>query len=132
MRAADAARRWAETWQRSWEALDAEPIVALYADDCTYVSQPFREPERGRDGARDYVSGAFADESEVRAWFGRPIVDGRRAAVPWWAALREAGEDVTLAGTSVLVFDAEGLVTAQWDAWNMTPGRREPPEGWGR
>ena len=130
MRTADAARRWGATWQRSWEALDPEPIIALYADDCAYVSQPFREPERA--GARSYVSGAFADESDVRAWFGEPIVDGNRAAMPWWAALREAGEEVTLAGTSVLTFDAGGLVIAQWDAWNMTPGRREPPEGWGR
>ena len=127
-----AAARWASTWQRCWEALDADHIVALYADDATYSSQPFREVYRGRAGVREYVAGAFADESDVRAWFGEPVVDGDRAAVGWWAALREAGQQVTLAGTSTLRFDANGLVSDQWDAWNMTVGRTEPPGGWGR
>jgi len=87
---------------------------------------------RGRDGVREYVSGAFADESEVRAWFGEPIVEGDRASIEWWAALREADEEVTLAGTSVLRFDADGLVTDQRDTWNLTVDRRDPPDGWGR
>ncbi|MGH2427450.1 MAG: nuclear transport factor 2 family protein [Candidatus Limnocylindria bacterium] len=129
-----AALRWAETWQPCWEALDAEPIVALYAEDAVYSSQPFREHYHGRQGARDYVSGAFGDEAKVRAWFGTPIVDGdgEHAAIEWWAALLEAGEEVTLAGTSVLRFDAHGLVVEQRDTWNMTPARLDPPQGWGR
>jgi hypothetical protein len=128
----EAARAWAATWQRGWEALDADPIVALYAENATFSSQPFRELERGRAGARSYITGALADESEVRAWFGEPVVDGARAAVSWWASLREADEEVTLAGTSVLRFDDDGLVADQWDTWNMVAGRRDPPEGWGR
>jgi hypothetical protein len=128
----EAARNWATTWQRCWESQEIEPIVALYAADADFTSQPFRDVSRGRDGVRDYVTAALADESDVRAWFGEPIVDGKRAAVEWWAALREAGEEVTLAGTSVLGFDADGLVAAQRDTWNMTAGRREPPDGWGR
>jgi len=127
-----AAARWAATWQRCWEALDPEPIVALYAEDATFSSHPGREAHRGRAGVREYVEGAFGDESEVRAWFGDPIVDGDRAAVGWWAALREAGEETTLAGTSVLRFDADGLVAEQWDAWHLIAGRGEPPDWWGK
>jgi hypothetical protein len=130
--AREAAHTWAATWQRCWEALDPGPIVALYAAGATFSSQPFRAVHRRRAGVRAYVEGALADESEVRAWFGEPVVDGDRAAVSWWAALREAGEEVTLAGTSLLRFAADGLVADQWDAWNMVAGRREPPEGWGR
>lgn len=128
----DAASRWAGTWQRCWESGDVEPIVELYADDAVFSGHPFREVYRGRDGVRTYVAGAFGDESEVRAWFGEPIASGDRAAVQWWAALREAGEEVTLVGTSVLRFDGDGLVAEQYDTWHMTPGRREPPAGWGR
>ena len=127
-----AAATWAATWQRGWEALEADPIVALYAEEATFSSHPAREVQRGRAGVRDYVEEAFGDESEVRAWFGEPIVDGDRAAVSWWAALREAGEEVTLAGTSVLRFDTDGMVADQWDTWHLIPGRREPPEGWSR
>ena len=127
-----AAATWARTWQRCWEALEPDPIVVLYAEDAAYSSEPFRDVYRGRAGIREYVEGSFGDESDVRAWFGEPVVDGDRAAVSWWAVLREAGQQMTLAGTSVLRFDADGLVTDQWDAWNMFVGRSEPPDGWGR
>ena len=130
--AAAAARRWAETWQRAWEALDADAVVALYAPDAVVTTQPFRESERGIDAIRGYIAGAFAEETAVRAWVGTPMVDGDRASVEWWAALTEAGEDVSLAGTSTLRFDANGLVTEQRDSWNLAPSRREPPAGWGR
>ena len=127
-----AARNWAHTWQRGWEALDVDPIVELYAEDATFSSHPFRDVSRGRAGVREYVEGAFADEADVVAWFGTPIVDGDRVSVRWWAVLSEAGEDSTLAGTSVLRFDAGGLVTDQWDTWHLVAGRRDPPEGWDR
>jgi ketosteroid isomerase-like protein len=125
-----AARNWAATWQRCWEALDADPIVELYADDATFSSHPFREVYRGREGVRTYVEEAFADEADVSAWFDLPLVDGDRASVRWWAALREAGEESTLAGTSVLRFNADGMVVEQWDAWHLVAGRRDPPVGW--
>jgi hypothetical protein len=127
-----AAARWAETWRRAWEALEVEPIAALYAAGAQLTTQPFRAVDEGREGVAAYVAGAFAEEAEVRAWFGRPLVDGDRVSVEWWAALLEDGAEVTLAGTSSLQFDADGLVVAQRDTWNMAPGRRAPPEGWGR
>ncbi len=123
----DAADRWAETWRVAWEALDLEAIVALYAADALLSTQPFREPYRGRDGVREYVGQAFAEEDDPRVWVGRPIVDGDRAAIPWWASVRESGAEATLAGTSVLRFDADGLVVEQWDAWNQSNDRRDPP-----
>lgn len=132
MEASAAAARWATTWQRAWEALDVEAVADLYAPSVRFTSQPFRGVEAGRDGVRSYVAAAFAEESDVRAWFGEPVVEGERAAVEWWAALREAGEEVTLAGTSNLRFDGDGLVVEQRDTWNLAAGRLEPPPGWGR
>jgi hypothetical protein len=132
MQPAAAAQRWAEAWHRGWEERDTEAILALYHPDTHFSTQPFRTPYRGRAGAREYVSQAFAEEERVRAWVGEPIVDGDRAAVEWWAALIENGAAITLAGTSVLRFDADGLVTEQRDTWNQADGLREPPEGWGR
>jgi hypothetical protein len=83
-------------------------------------------------GVREYVSQAFGEEERVRAWVGEPVVDGDRAAIEWWAAMTESGIEITLAGTSVLRFDVDGLVVEQRDTWNQADGRREPPEGWGR
>ena len=126
-----AAARWARAWTDAWQALDADPIVALYADEATLSTEPFRQPYLGRDGVRAYVIRVFGEEEDPRVWVAEPIVDGDRAAVSWWASLREDGADSTLAGTSVLRFDREGLVVEQWDAWNALPERRSPPEDLG-
>jgi hypothetical protein len=126
-----AAQRWAQTWQRAWEERDVEAVLTLYAPNCEYWTEPFREPYRGPDGAREYVTQAFAAEHTVTAWFGDPVVDGNRAAVPWWATQVENDEPVTLAGISMLVFDADGLVVEEWDAWNQADSMRPRPLAWG-
>ncbi|HEX3219385.1 MAG TPA: nuclear transport factor 2 family protein [Candidatus Limnocylindria bacterium] len=132
MDAAAAARRWAEHWQRDWEALDTEAIVALYHARAQLSTEPFRVPYSGQDGVRDYVSHVFGETADARVWVGEPIVNGDRAAIEWWAAETENGIETTLAGTSMLRFDADGLVVEQRDTWNQAHGRREPPAGWGR
>ena len=123
----DAARRWADTWRTSWERLEADPIAALYAENASYSTGPFRTPYRGPAGAREYATGTFERERHVQAWFGEPVVDADRAAVTWWATLLEDGRAITLAGTSVLRFDADGRVVDEWDAWNMAEGHVGPP-----
>lgn len=121
-----AAARWARTWTQAWQRLHVEPIAALYAPDAVFSTQPFRDPHRGREGVRDYVTRAFGEEESPRVWMSEPIVDGDRASISWWATLREDGADATLAGTSVLRFDADGLVVEQWDAWNVVEDHRRP------
>ena len=127
----EATRRWSDTWKRAWEAFDTDAIVALYSVDALLSTEAFREPYRGRDGVRAYVSAVFGEEEDPHVWVGTPIVAGDSAAVPWWATLWEGGAETTLAGTSVLHFDVDGLVVEQWDAWNQAPGRRRPPADWG-
>jgi hypothetical protein len=125
--AAAAAARWAAAWKAGWEALDPEPILACYAADALLSTEPFREPYRGLAGVREYVTSVLGEEEDPAVWMSEPIVQHDRASVSWWASLREAGEDATLAGTSVLRFDADGLVVEQWDAWNRDATRRPPP-----
>jgi nuclear transport factor 2 (NTF2) superfamily protein len=126
-----AATRWARVWHDAWEARDTDAIVDLYAPDVRFSTQAFRVPYRGRDGVRSYVAQAFAEEREPRVWVGTPLVDGSRAAIEWWAAVTENDIEITLAGVSILHFDADGLVVAQWDSWNQGEGRQAPPQGWG-
>jgi hypothetical protein len=124
----DAARRWAETWQRAWTAHDIEAIAGLYAPGAVYRSSPYRDPEEG--GARGYVTRVFADETQVECRFGRPLVDGDRAVVEWWASMLDAGAGATLAGTTSLRFDADGLVVEHLDHWMHVGERRAPFPGW--
>jgi SnoaL-like domain len=94
----------------------------LYADDAVFYSHPFRE----RQGPRAYVEWALADQSAAECRFGEPIVAGERAAVDWWAAITAPDGSVqTVAGTSLLRFDADGLVVEQRDAWADAEGRVE-------
>lgn len=125
------ARRWADVWQRAWEAGDVEAIVALYHPEAVFSTQPFRVPYRGREGVREYVAQAFAEEQGQRVWVGSPLVDAERAAIEWWATLIENRVEITLAGTSVLTFDGAGLVVEQRDTWNQAGGLYVPPLGWG-
>ena len=109
-------------WSRAWPAADVDAIAALYARDAVFYSHPFRE----RQDPRAYVVWAFEEQASAECRFGEPVVDGESAAVDWWAALSlRDGSLQSLAGTSLLRFDADGLVVEQRDAWGESEGRHE-------
>ena len=111
-------------WADAWPSADVDAITDLYAREASFYSHPFRE----RQGPSAYVAWAFDDQASAECRFGEPVVDGRRAAVDWWAVITSNdGSQQSLAGTSLLRFDDEGLVTEQRDAWNEDVGRRELP-----
>jgi ketosteroid isomerase-like protein len=117
-----AAQTWAEVWSHAWPAADVEAIAALYAPDAVFYSHPFRE----RQEPTEYVKWAFADQATAECRFGKPVVSGDRAAVDWWGVITSTDGSVeTIAGTSLLRFDEEGLVVEQRDAWAGEAGRRD-------
>jgi hypothetical protein len=122
-----AARRWSDTWARSWRTLDAELLQPLYTAETVHRSHPFREP----GNPIDYARWALAEEEgEPEVWMGDPIVSGDRAAIEWWAVVMENGKLVSLAGTSIVRFDADGRAVEQADYWGMTEGSTPPWPGW--
>ena len=131
MDAVAAARRWADTWQREWPNAAVDALWALYHPDVQYAVEPFRDVIHGAPDLRRYFADVFAEETDLTAWIGAPIVEGQRASIEWWATLLENGEPVSIVGTSTLRFDAAGLVVEQRDTWNQSSGRTPPPEGWG-
>ena len=126
MDAEAAARRWAETWERARPVHDVAEIQALYAESASYRSLAF-EPATS---VQAYLPGTFARESGVECRFGASVASGDRAAVEWWASWMEAGVPITLAGVTLLRFDAAGLVLDQRDYWNEAAERLPPYEGW--
>jgi SnoaL-like domain len=122
MDAESAARRWAEVWEQGWPAADVDAIDALYADGAVFYSAPFRDCQ----APRDYVRWAFSDQAEAECRFGEPVVEGDRAAIDWWAVMTgKDGAVESIAGTSLLRFDADGLVVEQRDVWATEPGWRD-------
>jgi hypothetical protein len=72
------------------------------------------------------VRWAFEDQASAECRFGEPVVDDARAAVDWWGVITSKDGSVqSLAGTSLLRFDDEGLVVEQRDAWSESDGRHE-------
>ena len=124
------AANWARTWTRAWPARDVEAIVSLYAEPALYRALIFREPEAGPASVRRYLTENFGIEEDIECWFGEPIVGGDRAAVEWWATWIEGGTRLTLAGTTILRFDSDGLVVDHRDYWNQVDRREEPYRGW--
>jgi hypothetical protein len=125
MGAVDAARRWAEVWQRAWPVADTDAVSELYAEDAVFYSHPFRD----RQAPAEYVAWAFGDQASAECRFGEPVAAGMRAAVDWWAVITDLdGGEQTVAGTSLLRFGDDGRVVEQRDAWAEEPGRRELPD----
>jgi nuclear transport factor 2 (NTF2) superfamily protein len=123
-----AVRAWVEAWEEGWPAKDVERIASRYQPEAPYRSHPFRDAST----AREYVTQAFGEEELLRSWFGRPIVEGDRASVEYWAILRSPdGTLITIAGPSRLRFDQGGLVAEHRDYWTQRDGAVEPPERWG-
>jgi hypothetical protein len=128
MDAEASARAWSDAWQRSWRAKDPELLAPVYSPDAVFRSHPFRAPQRPLDYARWAYS---EEEGEAEVWMGEPLVSGDRAVVEWWAVVIENGEQVSLAGASVLRFGDDGRVVEQHDYWGTAPGRTPPWDGWG-
>jgi hypothetical protein len=123
--AAEAARAWVNAWQRAWPPGDPEPLHAVYADGAIFYSHPFRD----RQPPLEYAAWAFGEQASAECRFGDPLAAGDRAAVDWWAVMSGAdGSEQTIAGTSLLRFDQDGLVVEQRDVWAEQPGRRELPD----
>jgi len=125
----EAALRWARTWERAWPAKDAEAIAGLYSEGAIYRSHPMRDPEEG--AALGYTRRQFDLEDSIECRFGSPIAAGDRAAVEWWASWVEGGQELTLAGTTVLRFHPDGRVVEHVDYWVEREGRLSPFPGWG-
>jgi uncharacterized protein (TIGR02246 family) len=122
---------WIDTYGRAWREKDPEAVARIFTEDAVYRSSPFREPHLGCDGIRAYWQRATATQDEIELRFGEPVVAGNRAAVEWWALMRDGGEEITLPGILVLRFAPDGRCEELRECWHVEEGRVEPPAGWG-
>jgi len=114
-------------------------VAALFTPDAVYQSHPTGRPHQGREAIRQYWTRATATQSELDLRFGRPVIDGDRVAVEWWAVMRDRDwgpqrddDSVTLPGCLLLRFAADGLCAHLREYWNADFGRRlTPPPAWG-
>ena len=90
--------RWIRSYTKAWLKKDAKAIAALFTEDAIYNSHPFRPATHSRKSILDYTLGALDVGQVYEVRFGKPVVEGSRAAVEYWTTMKEKVEDVTLAG----------------------------------
>jgi|KBSMisStaDraftv2_1062788.scaffolds.fasta_scaffold766132_2 hypothetical protein len=123
---------WLTRYRRAWIERDADAASRLFTEDAVYREQPFQTPFVGRAAIRDYWSRVTASQTGVELRYGTPIVEDRRLAVEWWANLDTNDGPLTLAGEFLLVFaEVGGECRELREYWVLTPGRVQPPAGWG-
>ncbi|TMI08476.1 nuclear transport factor 2 family protein [Candidatus Bathyarchaeota archaeon] len=127
-----AVSKWVRNYTKAWLKKDAKAITSLFTEDATYHSHPFRPVTHGRKSILDYTLGALDVEQVYEAHFGKPVVEGSRAAVEYWTTMKEKVEDVTLAGCIMLHFAKNGLCRELHDYWVLQTGRQQVPLKWGR
>ncbi len=126
-----AVARWLEGYRLAWVRRDADAAAALFTPDAVYQEQPFQSAYAGRDAIRRYWAAVTATQSDIELRYGTPVVKRRKAAVEWWANLRNGDADVTLAGEFMLTFARGGLCRSLREYWFFAEGRLMPPPGWG-
>jgi len=128
MDARRAAERWANTWATAWPKKDAEALLAIQAPDGDHWASLFRRYE-GRDGLARYLRECFEEETApTSVWFGTPTLDGRTAAVEYWAHIVTGDGPMTISGCTVVQFDDDGLVRQARDYSHATQGHQPRPE----
>jgi hypothetical protein len=124
-------REWIAAYGRAWVERDPDAVVPLFTDDAVYRSHPFRAPHTGSDEIHAYWTRATSTQEGHDLRFGEPIVEGLRAAVEWWMVMSDGGDWITLPGSLLLRFVADGRCEELREYWHVEDGRHDPPPGWG-
>lgn len=125
------AQEWVEAYGRAWRQKDAAAAAGLFTADGVYRSHPFRSPHTGRAAIQAYWERATEDQRDLILRFGRPLVDGSRVAVEWWATGGDGDGDFTLPGCLILRFGEGGLCEELREYWHVDPTHIAPHSGWG-
>jgi hypothetical protein len=122
---------WLERYRRAWMTKDAAAARDLFTPDAVYREGPFDAPFAGSQAIADYWSRVTATQRDVELRYGRPVAEGNRVAVEWWATLVNGDAPYTLAGEFLLRFAGDGRCEELREYWILKEGTIEPSDGWG-
>ncbi|GAA2575873.1 hypothetical protein GCM10010399_01820 [Dactylosporangium fulvum] len=130
---------WIERYRTAWLTKDADAAASLFTADGVYLSSPTKPPHVGSAAIAAYWRKATATQRDLELRFGRPVVDGRRVVVEWWATMVDPewkpeadNPQVTLPGCLILRFDDAGRCEELREYYNPAFAETQPPPaGWG-
>jgi ketosteroid isomerase-like protein len=106
---------WLEAYVGAWRANDAAAIGELFSADAEYRSQPYDEPQRGRD---EIVADWLAEPDEPGSWeadYAPLLVEGDRAVA---TGETRYDDGRTFSNVFVLAFDPDGRCR-EFTEWYM-------------
>jgi hypothetical protein len=105
---------------------DVDGIVALFAEDCTFMMPVLSEPIRGRGPLRTHVT-SWPKAATTNEWIA---TDGDRAVCAWsWRGEGWPPETLLLRGVSTYLFNADGLIQDYEDYFDPDWTTRHPAAG---
>ena len=72
---------WLDRYQAAWRTDDPAQIGALFTDEATYTTLPFREPKRGRDAIVAWWVSQGDSQNQWRFESERLVVEGENGVV---------------------------------------------------
>ena len=73
--------KWLDHYQAAWRTDDPAQIGALFTDEATYTTLPFREPKRGRDAIVAWWVSQGDSQNQWRFESERLVVEGENGVV---------------------------------------------------
>jgi ketosteroid isomerase-like protein len=110
---------WIRGYRSAWESNDPEEIIALFAEDAVYYTEPAAQPWRGR---AEIVTQWLArrDEPGDATFDWTPLVTKAKLAVIIGRSIYRSGDDYD--NLWVIRFDDDGLCSAFTEWWMRRPG----------
>ncbi|MFN7140538.1 MAG: nuclear transport factor 2 family protein [Limisphaerales bacterium] len=104
----NASQTFIRSLQESEQSHNPEPLLRLFADQCTLTRLNSDEPYNGRDGAKLFWDEYLGLFREIRSRFTNVIESGNTAVLEWDAEGRfETGEPIHYRGVSIVEFDGD-------------------------
>ncbi|NNC11781.1 nuclear transport factor 2 family protein [Planctomonas sp. JC2975] len=114
-------QHWIEGYLRAWESNEPDDIRALFTDDATYRTAPFRDPWRGADDIVTEWIRRKDEPGDAAFTWELSGEDGDRAFVQGTTVY----DDITYSNLWVIDFAPDGRAAAYTEWWM---DRASPPE----
>jgi uncharacterized protein (TIGR02246 family) len=111
---------WLAAYKHAWEDRDPEAAADLFTADANYHETPFEAPARGREGIRDYWSGATRYQEGIEFSYEVLATAENMGIAHWHAEFTRLTSDPTveLDGIFLVALDAGGRCTEFREWWH--------------
>lgn len=110
--------QWLDRYQAAWKTDDPAQIGALFTDDATYSTLPFREPKRGRDAIVAWWISQGDSQNQWRFESARLVVEGETGVVQGLTMYPASGSSPEAVFSNIWVIRlAPGGRATSFDEW---------------